>query len=88
MPARYLLPAASAMSQNFAEMLVDGHRILPSLLSDIAAAKDSIHISVFLFFRDPIGEEIADALARGRISRAGAPPARADASPALTHLPR
>ncbi len=64
MPARYLLPAASAMSQNFAEMLVDGHRILPSLLADIAAAKDSIHISVFLFFRDPIGEEIAEALAR------------------------
>lgn len=52
------------MSQNFAEMLVDGHRILPSLLADVAAAKASIHISVFLFFRDPVGEEIADALAR------------------------
>lgn len=52
------------MSENYAEMLVDGHRILPSLLADIAAAKASIHISVFLFFRDPIGEELAEALAR------------------------
>ncbi|HET9934719.1 MAG TPA: phosphatidylserine/phosphatidylglycerophosphate/cardiolipin synthase family protein [Polyangiaceae bacterium] len=52
------------MSQNFAEMLVDGHRILPSLLADIEAARASVHISVFLFFRDPIGEEIADALVR------------------------
>jgi cardiolipin synthase len=48
------------MDRNFAEMLVDGHRILPSLLSDIAAAEHSIHVSMFLFFRDPIGEELAE----------------------------
>lgn len=47
----------------YAEMLVDGHRILPALLADIAAAERSIHLSIFLFFRDPIGEEVAAALA-------------------------
>jgi cardiolipin synthase len=52
------------MSDNFAEMLVNGHRILPSLLADIERAESTIHVSVFLFFRDPVGEEIADALAR------------------------
>ncbi len=49
---------------NHAQLLVDGHRILPSLLRDIAEARRSIHVAMFLFFRDPIGEEVASALAR------------------------
>jgi cardiolipin synthase A/B len=53
-----------SVTQNFAELVVDGHRILPALLEDIAAAERSIHLSIFLFFRDPVGEEIAHALAR------------------------
>jgi cardiolipin synthase len=52
------------VTQNHAEMLVDGHRILPSLLADIEAATTYVHLSMFLFFRDPVGEEIAAALSR------------------------
>jgi cardiolipin synthase len=52
------------MAVNYAEMLVDGHRILPALLEDIEAAEKVIHLSMFLFFRDPIGEEVAAALSR------------------------
>lgn len=52
------------MTDNHAELLVDGHRILPALLADIAAAERVVHVSIFLFFRDPVGEEIAAALAR------------------------
>ncbi len=51
------------MTQNFADLVVDGQRILPALLADIAAAEQVIHVSIFLFFRDPIGHEIAEALA-------------------------
>jgi cardiolipin synthase len=47
-----------------ATLFVDGHRILPALLRDLSEARRSIHISIFLFFRDPIGEEIARLLAR------------------------
>jgi cardiolipin synthase A/B len=49
---------------NRAALLIDGHRILPELLRDLAEARQSIHIAIFLFFRDPIGEEIARLLAR------------------------
>jgi cardiolipin synthase A/B len=52
------------VTQNFAELVVDGHRILPALLADIEAAQRVIHVSIFLFFRDPIGHQVADALAR------------------------
>jgi cardiolipin synthase len=52
------------MARNFAEMLVDGHCILPALLADIEAAESFVHFSMFLFFRDPIGEEVAEALCR------------------------
>lgn len=52
------------MEKNYVEMLVDGHRILPALLDDIEAAQRAIHVSVFLFFRDPIAEAVADALCR------------------------
>jgi len=46
------------MVGNRAENLVDGHRTLPVLLADLAAARSTIHISIFLFFNDPIGKEI------------------------------
>lgn len=49
---------------NYADLLVDGHRVLPALLRDLGAARRSIHLSIFLFFRDPVGEEIAAVLAR------------------------
>jgi cardiolipin synthase len=55
------------MARSFAENLVDGHVVLPALLEDFARARSSIHLSMFLFFNDPIGQELADALsARAR----------------------
>ena len=51
------------MGRNFAELYVDGHRILPALLADIESAEEVIHLSIFLFFCDPIGQQIAEALA-------------------------
>jgi len=52
---------------NRAELLINGDAMLPSLLADIHAARSTIHISIFLWFRDPIGDELADALlARAR----------------------
>jgi cardiolipin synthase len=47
---------------NRAELLINGDAMLPSLLADIQAAQSTIHISIFLWFRDPIGDELADAL--------------------------
>lgn len=52
----------TASTPTHAEMLVDGHRILPELLADIAAAKHFVHVSMFLFFRDPIGQDVAAVL--------------------------
>jgi cardiolipin synthase len=46
------------MVGNRAENLIDGHRTLPVLLADLAAARSTIHICIFLFFNDPIGKEI------------------------------
>ena len=51
---------------NFAEPLIDGHRILPQLLADIGRARHTVHVSFFLFFNDPIGIEVADALIAAR----------------------
>lgn len=51
---------------NFATLLLDGHRILPQLLSDFDRARSTIHVSFFLFFHDLIGIEIADALVAAR----------------------
>jgi len=51
-------------TEDLAELLVDGHRILPPLLADLDAAERDIHLAIFLFFRDPIGDEVADALIR------------------------
>ncbi len=47
---------------NAAELLLNGHEILPALLADLRAARSSIHVSMFLWFHDPIGDELADAL--------------------------
>jgi cardiolipin synthase len=54
------LPAPTAL--DFVQLLVDGHRILPAVLRDLGRARHYIHLSIFLFFHDPIGDEIADAL--------------------------
>jgi cardiolipin synthase len=47
---------------NFGNLLVDGPTMLSALLEDLRAAEREIHVSVFLFFRDPIGEQIATIL--------------------------
>ncbi len=47
---------------NRAELLVDGHEILPRLLADIARAERTVHVAMFLWFFDPVGEEVAAAL--------------------------
>jgi len=41
---------------------VNGDEILPALLEDLRAARSSIHVSMFLWFHDPIGDEVADVL--------------------------
>jgi cardiolipin synthase A/B len=46
------------MPENWVENLVDGHRTFPVLLADLAAARASLHVSIFLFFNDPVGQEI------------------------------
>jgi cardiolipin synthase len=50
------------LRMNFVENLVDGNRLLPILLRDLGSATKCIHISIFIFFDDPIGEEIAGVL--------------------------
>src|ERR1700690_3203285 len=47
----------------YVENLVDGHRVLPVLLGDLRSATRAIDMAMFLFFDDPIGEEIARILA-------------------------
>jgi cardiolipin synthase A/B len=49
---------------NFASVLIDGDQMLPALLDDIRAARSSIHISMFLWFRDQIGKEVSQAVIR------------------------
>jgi cardiolipin synthase A/B len=52
---------------NYVENLVDGNRLLPVLLHDLESATKAIHVTIFLFFDDPIGEEISHVLeARAR----------------------
>jgi cardiolipin synthase A/B len=51
-----------AVHGNRAELLVNGDVMLPSILADIRSAQATLHVSMFLWFRDPIGEEVADAL--------------------------
>ncbi|HKP62644.1 MAG TPA: phosphatidylserine/phosphatidylglycerophosphate/cardiolipin synthase family protein [Polyangiales bacterium] len=45
-------------------MLVNGDRMLAAVLRDIDAARSSIHISMFLWFRDQVGKEVAEAVMR------------------------
>jgi len=45
-----------------ATLLVNGDEMLPALLEDIAAARASIHVSMFLWFYDPVGKEVAQAV--------------------------
>jgi cardiolipin synthase len=47
----------------FAENIVNGDRLFPILLRDLDSATRVIHVAIFLFFDDPIGEEIAQILA-------------------------
>ena len=49
---------------NQAAMLLNGDRMLPAILRDIASAQSSIHISMFLWFRDQVGKEVAEAVMR------------------------
>ncbi len=62
-------PDGAPPGSNHATTLVNGHEILPSLLADLRAAEREIHVSMFLFFRDPVGLEVAavlcDQAARG-----------------------
>jgi cardiolipin synthase len=53
-----------AVDSNLAAMLVNGDRMLPAILRDIGAARSSIHISMFLWFRDQVGKEVAQAVMR------------------------
>ena len=53
----------------YAENLVDGHRTLPVLVDDLATATRAIHVAMFLFFDDPIAQELERALVAK--SRAG-----------------
>jgi cardiolipin synthase len=59
----------AGLGRNHAAMLINGHEVLPALLADLRAAEREIHVSVFLFFRDPVGLEVAavlcDQAARG-----------------------
>jgi cardiolipin synthase len=59
-----LLPYAVDMTVpvNQAWMLINGHEMLPAILKDIRAAQSSIHVSMFLWFRDQIGKEVAGAV--------------------------
>ena len=41
---------------------MDGQEILPRLLADLSFARDTVHMAMFLWFFDPVGEEVADAL--------------------------
>jgi cardiolipin synthase len=47
---------------NYAAILLNGDEMLPALLDDIRAAKTSIHVSMFLWFRDQVGKELAEAV--------------------------
>src|SRR5690242_16026880 len=53
-----------AAPSTYAAMLVNGDRILPALLRDLNAARTSIHVSMFLWFHDAVGKEIAQAVMR------------------------
>lgn len=47
---------------NRVDFLLDGYEFFPSLLRDIAAARHHIHLDIYIFEDDPLGNLIADAL--------------------------
>ena len=49
-------------NNNKVEILTDGYDFFPSLLRDIASARDHIHIDVYIFEDDALGRLISDAL--------------------------
>lgn len=49
-------------NNNKVEILTDGYDFFPSLLRDIASARDHIHIDVYIFEDDALGRLITDAL--------------------------
>ena len=54
----YSLP----FSGNSTTILTSGYEFFPALLRDIAAAKNHIHIDVYIFEDDPLGRLVSDAL--------------------------
>ena len=47
---------------NEVRIYTDGYAFFPALLREIAAAKDHIHIDMYIFADDPLGHLVADAL--------------------------
>lgn len=47
---------------NRVDFLLNGYEFFPSLLRDIAAARHHIHLDIYIFEDDPLGNLIADAL--------------------------
>ena len=47
---------------NEVRIYTDGYAFFPALLREIAAAKDHIHIDMYIFADDPLGRLVADAL--------------------------
>jgi phosphatidylserine/phosphatidylglycerophosphate/cardiolipin synthase-like enzyme len=57
-----LFPHRRCTAVDYVRNLVDGSEVLPVLLQDLRAATSTIHVSMFLFFNDPIGREVARVL--------------------------
>ncbi len=49
-------------NHNKVEFLTDGYQFFPALLHDIAGAHQHIHIDIYIFEDDPLGNLVADAL--------------------------
>ena len=49
-------------NNNKVEMLADGYEFFPSLLRAIASARDHIHMDVYIFEDDALGQLVSDAL--------------------------
>jgi cardiolipin synthase len=48
--------------QNKVNFMTSGYEFFPSLLRDIASAKSHIHIDIYIFEDDPLGQLVSDAL--------------------------
>ena len=48
--------------QNKVDFMTNGYQFFPALLHDIAAAQHHIHIDIYIFEDDPLGQLVADAL--------------------------